>query len=507
MREAVFSRRQSEVEVDTAPSLVYINEKEARGSSLRALLRKVILTKLFRVKEATLAVLPLKTSLLSVRETLEGYRKEGFISVYGEAPTYVDYPPLNFFGLQFAIDSESYVWAWGFTLPYQDKKLALQKAFWEALERHATFYVQGSTTALYPKLTEGDARWLCKQVPQVTDFQKKQFSFLSRENDFGRVMGFRSTSLTGYGSRFLPVEAFYWGKHGFANPIFFQEPNTNGGGGGMSVSQAKVSGIYELIERDLFIATWYSNAKLTKVEVGADLPELYAYLKKATDHFNLEIYFFSLRFDINATTIWCVVIDPVLNLVSCGAKASSCARVSLEGALSEALAVLYSIRSKRETATISQEMIKRVYEAKSLGEVDVDKATRTHFYCNERGVAFLRKKLLGNIVLHTTSGELTKNDLQFSSPEVELRFLINEFKELVKKKGEEYHLYSHVHRSSWLDKADYATVMVFCPALLKLHLEEKFAALVTPRLFEYAKLHGSSVRSEKDLEKMPHPFA
>ena len=70
------------------------------------------------------------------------------LTSYGEGVLYCDYPRFNFFGISFKIDNDVQykhsLHSWGYTLPGEDKAIAIKKALWESFERQSTYYLTES---------------------------------------------------------------------------------------------------------------------------------------------------------------------------------------------------------------------------------------------------------------------------------------------------------------------------------------------------------------------------
>lgn len=471
-------------------------------------LRMFLTRTLFGLQNGVVLVFSLAEKLYKERLILDVLKKAGFVTSYSEGVLYCDYPRFNFFGISFKIDNdvqyEQSLHSWGYTLPGEDKAIAIKKALWESFERQSTYYSRKATTISYPRFVKGDASFLYAYIPKYTEAQTTRHDFLVRKKeDMVDMVGFKAKSLTGDSSRFFPMQSFFWGESYTQGEKYFQQTTTSGSGGGYTREYATLSALYELIERDHFLLFWFSRIKPTLIEIGETKGIFFDHVRNAKKHFNLEVYFLNLKYDIDVYVCACVIIDPVLNIVSFGAKASSQGEATLKGAYLEALATLNLIRNRNKR--VSDEVLLHLIANKEWGCAEIDKTARVNLYNSELGVKTIRNIWLRDNQKISHEDFVSQTESKVNEHEA-LEGMTDELKRLVKEKGEGYHTYVHEFSSEITKKYGYHASHVFIPAFLKMHLREEYVAPLSERLTEFARLHGVTVQSEKDLNHLPHPF-
>jgi len=439
-----------------------------------------------------------------IRHVLEQLKLEGLIKRYGEGPQFADYPKIHFATIIF-VNSENGgdQRARGYT-PLRDREdVCLVKALHEAVERHATYYDPSSKTVTYPDFHRGDASFLYPLVPHFSEAQTGLYSFLAGSpEDLKDILGFRVNSLTGGPKRFLPYHCFYFGKLASQEdvPVLFH-PTSNGSGAGTTVVEATLSALYELIERDHFLLYWL--AKVQPSEITLDEESTFGHtIASIKKRYNLEIYFFDMRHDFPVKACLALIIDPVLNLVSCGAKVGQDAQYTLEGAYLEAIAVLDAIRQGGDKT--SGEELRSILEV-PFPHKDVGMRKRVNMYCSAEGIAIIRKRLLG-VRSSVPFSRFAQGANVFKTKKGELDFLLDAFKAKIRVGGEGYEVYRHEHESRYTKMIHCSVVHVFVPALIKLYLSEMYITPVSDRLTHFARTHGKSDFSEKEVETLPHFF-
>ncbi len=468
--------------------------------------RLFLLRLLLGAHNAVVYVFSVKERILEERTVLESLKQEGLIDSYGEGPVYADYPRFNFFGISFRMTKDRPpLRSWGYTLPTDDKTKAIKNALWETCERHASYHGEGVKNVEYPNFKQGDASFLYDRIAHVTaEQQARDDTVVGRESDMKALTGFIAPSLTADRARFLPADCFYWGERVGEKEKHFHDVTTNGSGGGATKEAAILSGLYELIERDAFLLFWLTGIAPPQIDIGVEQGDLFDHIRDARTRFKLEVYFFNIRYDIATPVCLCLIIDPVLNLVALGGKASATGVVSIQGAYLETLATLSLLRNRGKRVAES-ELIKILAENK-FGNPAVDKSVRVNLYHSPLGIETVKKILLGNREQHCAWADFNQLTRTFDDPENELAVLLARLKELVVEKGPAYHAYAHQFSSVLTKKFASSAAHVYIPAFLKLHLLERYVTPLSSRLTDFAREHGLRVESEADLNPLPHPF-
>lgn len=480
--------------------------KEYMWGDMYAIFINSLLRVIFGDKDGIVYFFPFANKILGDRVLLEILKEKGFVQNYGEGLLHCDYPRFNFFGMHILIDKDtSTLRSWGYTLPFEDKTLALKKALGEALERQATYYHKKSSSVFYPKLLKNDASFLYSLMPKFSEKQLLQYSnFAGSSDDFKNVTGFYSNSLTKKGKTFLPLHCFYWGEYVDTSDKIFYEGSTSGSGGGVTVEDATLSALYELIERDLFMLYWYSKVKPSIITVDDESGEFFDYIRDVKERFNLEVYFLNLEYDINVPACLCLVVDPVLHLVAIGAKVTFSSEVGMRGAFLEALATLNLIRTRKEQ--VGEDRLKELLQLPAFIDPTITKNVRVGMYCSPFGISIIKNLWIEGNKQKISFVEYNKKTQVFPSRKEELAKVVIAFKGLVKEKGEGYHIYEHHFSSIFTKFCKYKVVHVFVPSFLKLHLFEPHAAPISSRLMEFAKSKGIRITKVEEVNQMPHLF-
>lgn len=474
--------------------------------SLKAILQAKILSYIFNIKHGIVYSFSFTHDLFSERIWLEELKKKGYIHTYGEGVVYCDYPRFNFFGIVLFIEQQkTTIRSWGYSLPFEEKSLAVKKALWEGIERQASYYIKNVTKISHNTLRKGDARFLYEYIPKFTKGQLARNPLLLADKEqLSSVYGFKVSPLTGGSSRFLPANLFYWGESISTTEHIIKESNTSGSGGGYSKETATLSALYELIERDVFLLFWYSRVMPNIIDIDSTKGEFFDYVRDARTRFNLEIYFLHTTYDIDVPSCVCLIIDPVLHLVAVGAKVSSDAETSMKGAMLEALATLSTIRSRKNY--VGKEELQAYLNQQLWGDTTIDNGKRVNLYCSTMGVTLIKKVWIGDGTKKVAFESYNHNSQLFATAQEEFTSLQNKFKKLVNEKGEGYHIYSHQFNSMWASMAKYVLIHVYVPSFLTLHLQEEYSAPLSQRLFDFASSYGITIKNESDCNPLPHPF-
>lgn len=467
------------------------------------------LSYLLQIKEGTVFAVEHVTDY-GVRGLLDQLTQEGFVNRYGEGYIFCDYPRIHYAGIIFLLNGEisESQRAWGYTLPHESSEISLFKALFEALERHATYYSPSIRTVEYPIFKKGDASFLYDLIPHFSKEQLKKFPFLvGSANHLKNVLGFHSKSLLTGGKSFLPVSVFYYGKDLITDeiPALF-DPTSSGSGAGQTLESATLSALYEMIERDHFLLYWFSGITPEEIVYDSVISPLGVYVTNMRVRYNLEVRFFNVGYDYSVKAVFCVVIDPVLNIIACGAKVGQNAEIVMEGALLEAIAVLGSLRGRDERGDFQS--LKKILDGDTILDETLDRKKRVNMYCSAEGIALVRSKWLDKKHPRIDFEYFSKESIVFTSKKEELAYMIKNCKELFNKNGEGYNVFIHEHSSKYVKKIGCRVVHVFIPALLKLHLSEPMATPLSMRLVIFAQSKGAKCLSGEEISlfSLPHFF-
>ncbi len=313
-----------------------------------------------------------------------------------------------------------------------------------------------------------------------------------------------ASTLTKGPGRFIPAQSFFWGDVINGGEKLFQEATTSGSGAGSTKDAAVLSALYELIERDNFLLFWFSGVQPTRIVID-DVPGIFfEQIRRSMKNYNIEVYFFDITYDINVLACMCLIIDPVLNIVSIGGKVSAEGENTLKGAYLEALATLNLVRSRN--MHMPEDVLKEIQKNKSWGSDKVNKSGRVNLYNSSYGVSLMREMFLTNNNKTILYIDYNSRSRAWVDDTTELRVMLTELDTLVRTKGDGYQAYVYEFSSKYTKKRGYHVAHVFIPMFLKLHLTERFVAPVSNRLIEFMQSHSVTYDGIENLNNLPHPF-
>lgn len=458
---------------------------------------------LLSFQNGVLWLFEINDGLYEERLRLEDLKKRSLIDSYGEGPLYADYPRMHFFGLTFKHVPESdSLHSWGYTLPYEEREGAMNGALWEMVERHATYYEPRASSVHYPKQIKGDASWLLAYSSRHIQEQHTEARSTMREEVFRNVSGFWVPSVTGDHSRFFPMHTMYWGNRDSFSPPYLRDITTSGCGGGATKEDALTSAVYELIERDAFLLHWFTKTPPLRMTLPDIESPFFSHVREAESRFGLEVYFFDMSYDIKVPVTACLIIDPVLNILAFGAKATTHLEDALRGAYMEALGTLTLIRNRGRV--IEPTLLDTLIDTKEWGSKAVNKSVRVNLYNSKKGLETIRSLWCGGSVVAFSARQEHFESVRDGDSAYD--HLIAQFRNQVRAGSAGYHIYVHACTSVLTKEYHSHVVRAYVPSLLSLHLDERFVAPVSPRVFEFSRVKGSNVTRESELNHLPHPF-
>lgn len=433
---------------------------------------------------------------------LESFRRAGFLRRFWIKETYHDYPRVLSYGIEFTHDRDAQTQEQHFSssmVAIDDSiDIALSKALGEALERDAALFRGPGDPYLPPShVVEPSFDW--RVVPQFSSKQQRAYSYLSRPTDkpvqFDCIKVRNTTTEL---AEYVPMQCIYYGPRQYRNEPVLQQGTTSGCGGGFTYTQAALSGIHELVERDHFLLHWFSGVAPRRIE-HAQLPEKFRHeLQKIVEQYNIEVHFLDTSYDMSMTTCVCIIIDPVLNYMSMGGK-SGFTEAIFQVAYLEALSVLTHVRDRIKTEPVTADFFSPNYFSNpSLGKKEREVAC-----CTPEAIAWVRSHFLNGQPISTS--ELSSRYIYFKNSRAELRHCIEEFAQKSTLYGKGYNLYLYSFKSPWLCRAGYCVVRAFVPEYIKLHLNEHLATPLGQRMERFCADKGIHY-GEGHLNTKPHFF-
>ena len=412
------------------------------------------------------------------------------------------YPPIYCYATLYSEDSEKDLRI-SAGRSYLNMEEAMQKAFGEYLERTSLKYTEQDKNNIktFPKWILYNSKKSSFRIDDVPRPTSKQIIYNKFPKDDEALNGIKSCyalNTSKNRKELVPMQCAYY--HSIGKGEVFLHPNTtNGGGGGTSLEMARLSAVYELIERDSFFLHWLSGIQASIIDIETISDNFKLYLKEIIKKYNIKIYVLDTTYDTNIFSCNVVIIDEARSKVSlggsCGASVINC----IKKAVIEAISGMHYAKNDN---TMSEEFLKN-YEP--FSDKSIDKEKRMHMYNNAFGVKLFKETFLKGENLDYKELE-SKYAKTFKSKKAELKFVIETFQKLSLEKGDGYNLYFHEASGGIIDKYNYHVSRAYIPSFIKLWLYESTATPLSKRLEQFAKIHGKVIIDEIGINILPHPF-
>jgi len=409
------------------------------------------------------------------------------------------YPPQ--FGVVIAFQEELGV-RYGAGRSFESTEEALHKALGEYLERFYGYFSRKNTPLRFfkkPKqfsLKKSSLR--LHQLARPLSIQKIHNDFPKEDRDLESLEAYDVFNGVKNKMESLPLQCLYLNVR---QEKFLQHQTSSGSGGGVTEEDAKLSAVYELIERDHFLLFWLSGISPKQVEIQTLPNELREFIEKMINRYKLEVSVLDTSYDTEVFSCAVSIIDPVLHRVTVGSAAGTNAVIVISKALSEALTELHSSTTPD---ILSGSFSYETYEP--FSDARITKDIRKDFY-NLPGGSSLFKKILLNGEKIDFKHIDTLYSRKYNSKKEELAAVVRCFEELSKRNGDGYNLYFLKYEGPLLNKSNYFVYRAYVPSLIKIWLNELFATPWSERLDAFAKHHKKKSFSEKDVTMYPHPLA
>jgi ribosomal protein S12 methylthiotransferase accessory factor len=261
---------------------------------------------------------------------------------------------------------------------------------------------------------------------------------------------------------------------------------TSGCAAALSKEEAILKGIYEQIERDAIMITWYTKYTPPKIELKN------TYISRKLKNKKIKYYILDISLDHRIPVIMAISIDTTKRGITftCGFSSN----LNIQNAIYKALLEVSQGRVyiKRSVATTPYSLI----DPSRITDFDGN----LRFYANRINLKYLKFLINSSQVVREDD---IKNKFAFSSTndiKRDLKILLN----LIFKKG--YNLIIFDLTTDDIRDLGFNVIRVFIPELVQLGVPA-YPFLGNRRLYLVPKKLGYSNRvlSEKELNKMPHP--
>jgi len=226
---------------------------------------------------------------------------------------------------------------------------ALNRCTMEAVERYSSAYT-GDEDVIYCRAGEIDAI----QPQELLQFSDRQLSGRGEWNARpGSMHGMperfdpqtpthwiKARSLTGGRDRYVPA-GYAWLWYPFENQPFYNFADTNGCAAGVSLADAGMRAILELIERDALAIWWYNRLERPSVPLGQLDTEQVRSAAGLFEQQNRTLEIFELTNDLRTPVYAAISADANGEEIYIGCAADTCPLSALERSIAELIQFWY----------------------------------------------------------------------------------------------------------------------------------------------------------------------
>lgn len=378
-----------------------------------------------------------------------------------------------------------------------DFEEALSKVVGEFLERYPlTLYRDKNLiTSSVHELRKNEVSFFDPfLLDQFSDWQKERFP----RYQFDTMSQFRfveGMSLMTKKRALIPAQLVYWNYKYVSGEPIIQQPITNGAGGMFTRTEALLSGLYELIQRDAFMVFWLNRIAPPRIDIASIKSEEVQRAVAMFERYGIEMHVLDVTSDFVIPSVVVVLIDkygsgPAVALGGgCGLDVED---IIMRG-ITEAISVRYWLRNVMRGGSYE---LPKDYEAFAHHQLHAKQ--RLSYWGNPGMQKKIQFFLQGEQKSIETLFPKIRNKKMTS--EQQLRYL----KTIFQKKGERYEIFYYEAQHEILEKLQYSSVSVSVPAMLPLYLDETKAPLGNPRLREVCRVLG--YEPAETINPLPHPF-
>jgi ribosomal protein S12 methylthiotransferase accessory factor len=295
-----------------------------------------------------------------------------------------------------------------------------------------------------------------------------------------------STEITSNKKAFVPAQLVYL-PYVFNKEKIIRLPNSSGVALHSTKKKATISALYELIERDAFLLSYFLKDKITLIDINKSTKKI-EWVKEYLEKYKLELYVVYTLTDMPLYTIASIIIDKtgVGPSVSIGLRAGVDLEKTILGAIEEAQYGRVGVRdfhSKQEKNVPTS----KFYKPDSLNE-------RALFWYPLNRI----KKINFLISKKKTAYSIVKRNYNYEkNKETEYTYIIN----FLKKNG--YKVFVTDITPKEVAEIGLSAVRVIMPDLQWLYLEESYKTINNKRINKFKK---EMKNKRKKINSFPHPF-
>lgn len=448
-----------------------------------------------------------------IRKILSKYTERPVIFHNREVPN--NTPKYDEYNIFFQGDPEKdrYVkYVGGFGNSFNSNSEALSKAIGEFLERFALADDWDNDVQIGTPYTFGRKAVSFAKAPLYLKWQKnkvKDVFTLRKELNTACLGWVRGKSLLGLGSKYIPAQRVFWARKRTENENVINQQTSNGNGGGFTYSEAVLSGLYELFERDSFMCYWLMKISPKRIPIDTVITPNIEKLRPFIRRYKLDITFLDITTVLAVPVVACLVIDrskkenPKITVgAACGYNPIRLFEKSLMEALAAQRHFWYP---QKEDIDLSKMNVEGYFADISFDKHD--EYARVRMWQGNKMEQEINFFLDGESI--TYEKFLSHYSFQrFSSPKAEFRFTKKTCSSIVNKYGNSYKPYVYRARHPVLKKVRYHAVGIVVPALYPFYLNEHTATLDVSHMKHWRMMIEQSGRKWMgEVEnKYPHPF-
>ncbi|MTD38574.1 hypothetical protein GIX45_08030 [Erwinia sp. CPCC 100877] len=389
----------------------------------------------------------------------------------------------------------------GFGRAYTDKNAQILSSI-EAFERYCNIYDRRNRLTVKSSYQNLALKSEVLNPKQLILHSEKELinpcfslSPYSPELEIEWVVG-ESTTSSGKNKLFVPKNSIVFGerKENEQSGSNFVFDTSNGMAIGGSLAEAKLYGLYELIERDAFLSAWYGKAQLNEIKLeDFDLKE-FQELKIVLNRKKQEIKLFDITSEVEIPTVWAIIIDTSSDAPMKIYNAAA-ANLSLKKAVENALfEVCTTFPIYESLLSSTSELSKRRDKVIESSHHVVEMQDHILYYATEKNIHefdFILNKP-SNVYLQRKIDKLS-----FSSLEEELHYVekqvLGKFQQII-----------NVDLTpDFLKNEDLYASRVIVPGMLPMTFGEQYRRIDSQRVKRYLAFHQQTYHG---INNAPHPF-
>jgi len=364
---------------------------------------------------------------------------------------------------------------------------ALLKALGESIERYSlgVYKPKIFTSKSYGNMAQDKYIFPIERVLETLSYPPKQKQFF-KPTEKERIKWTHSVEITSGKKVLVPAQLVYL-PYVFNKEKIIRLPNSSGAAIHNTKKKATISAIYELVERDAFLLSYFLKDKITLIDIKKSTKDLES-VQKYLEMYKLELYIVFTLTDMPLYTIASIVVDKtgVGPSISVGLRAGIDLEKTILGAIEEAQYGRVGVRdfySQQDKVIASP----KPYQLDSLN----NRALFWYPLNRIRKINFL----------------LTKKKTPYSKVRKNYNYEKNKKKEyahvvgFLKKIG--YKAFMIDITPKEVAKIGLSAVRVIMPDLQWLYLEESYKTLNNKRINKFKK---EAQNKQQKLNDFPHPF-